>query len=475
MKDKEREIMSSIKKQSEVKSNVKRATRNNSLKNESKVVSMETQRNGNGVAAERTDEVNRTSAFESWMASLPDAPDMVCLSHLRWDFVYQRPQHLFSRCAKERRVFFIEEPIFDDGPIRMDVSQREDGLHVVVPHLTHETPDVARDAVLQGLIDRLFKDYRIREHILWYYTPMAMSFTRHLEPVAVVYDCMDELSAFKGAPPALRFHEAELFNRADLVFTGGQSLYEVKRKQHRNVHAFPSSIDVKHFAQARKITEDPVDQKDIPHPRMGFFGVIDERLDIDLIKGLAEARPDWHLVIIGPVVKINEADLPRRENIHYLGGKSYKELPAYLAGWDVALLTFARNESTRFISPTKTPEYLAAGKPVVSTSIRDVIRPYEQLELVRIADSVEDFVSAVESAMKDDMKIHTQRVDAFLAQTSWNRTWEEMRELIEEAVENRRAAASATAAAAAGTPQTSIGGRAAAAAAAGGNRVAVRS
>jgi UDP-galactopyranose mutase len=452
--------MSRIKKQNDVKSNVKASAR---------VVSMDTQRASKQDSRKRMDEVNRMSELESWMDALPVAPDLVCLSHLRWDFVYQRPQHLFSRCATERRVFFIEEPVYDDGPIRMDVSKREDGLHVVVPHLTHEVRDVARDAVMQGLIDRLFKDYRIREHILWYYTPMAMSFTRHLNPVAVVYDCMDELSAFKGAPPALRFHEAELFNRADLVFTGGQSLYEAKRKQHRSVHAFPSSIDAKHFAQARRITEDPADQKEIPHPRLGFFGVIDERLDIDLIKGLAEARPDWHLVIIGPVVKINEADLPRRENIHYLGGKSYKELPAYLAGWDVALLTFARNESTRFISPTKTPEYLAAGKPVVSTSIRDVVRPYEKLGLVRIADSVQEFEGAIEAAMKDDLQEHVRHVDAFLAQTSWDRTWSEMRELIEEAVVAGRASKS--------TAQAATGGRAATAvaAAASGNRVAVRS
>jgi UDP-galactopyranose mutase len=452
--------MSRIKKQNEVKSNVKARAR---------VVSMDTQRASKQDSSTRIDEMNRMSELESWMDALPVAPDLVCLSHLRWDFVYQRPQHLFSRCAIERRVFFIEEPVYDDGPIHMDVSKREDGLHIVVPHLTHEVVDVARDAVMQGLMDRLFKDYRIREHILWYYTPMAMSFTRHLNPVAVVYDCMDELSAFKGAPPALRFHEAELFNRADLVFTGGQSLYEHKRKQHRSVHAFPSSIDARHFAQARRITEDPADQRDIPHPRMGFFGVIDERLDIDLIKGLAEVRPDWHLVIIGPVVKINEADLPRRENIHYLGGKSYKELPAYLAGWDVALLTFARNESTRFISPTKTPEYLAAGKPVVSTSIRDVVRPYEKLGLVRIADSVEEFESAIEAAMKDDLQEHVRRVDAFLAQTSWDRTWSEMRELIEEAVAAGRASQS--------TAQAATGGRAAkaVAAAASGNRVAVRS
>jgi UDP-galactopyranose mutase len=452
-------FMSSIKKRErEVKSNGKATARKANRQSEARVLSLET-----GRATKRGPHNLADVAIQgepaSLLTSLAGTPDLVCLSHLRWDFVFQRPQHLFTRCAQERRVFFIEEPIFDDGPIRMDVSKREDGLHVVVPHLTHDLfGDVARDAILQGLIDRLFKEYGIEEHVLWYYTPMAMSFTRHLNPVAVIYDCMDELSAFKGAPPALRFHEAELFNRADLVFTGGQSLYEAKRKQHRSVHAFPSSIDVKHFGQARHITDEPADQKDIPHPRLGFFGVIDERLDIELVRGLAEARPDWHLVIIGPVVKISEEDLPRRENIHYLGGKSYKELPAYLAGWDVAMLTFARNESTRFISPTKTPEYLAAGKPVVSTSIRDVVRPYGQLELVRIADSVEDFARACEAAMKDDRQEHVRRVDQFLARTSWDKTWEEMRELIDEVVAERlatragggRSTAAAAVAAAAG-------------------------
>lgn len=361
--------------------------------------------------------------------------DLVCLSHLRWDFVYQRPQHLLSRCAKERRVFFIEEPIFDDGPARLDVSTREDGVCVVIPHLpTGEISEVTRDAVLQGLIDSLFESRAIKNYALWYYTPMALAFTRHLKPLAIIYDCMDELSAFKGAPPALREREAELFKRADLVFTGGQSLYEAKRHQHPHIYAFPSSIDAAHFAQARAITEDPADQSNIARPRLGFFGVIDERFDIELLDGLAAARPEWQLVMIGPVVKIDPADLPRRENIHYLGGKSYKELPAYLAGWDVALLLFARNESTRYISPTKTPEYLAAGKPVVSTSIRDVVRPYGQQGLVHIADTVEDFVAAVEAAMNEDERERLRRVDAFLAQTSWDRTWANMNELIEAVV-----------------------------------------
>jgi UDP-galactopyranose mutase len=372
--------------------------------------------------------------------------DLICLSHLRWDFVYQRPQHLLTRFAKERRVFFVEEPIFDEGPMRLDVSRRDCGVHVVVPRLPRELEgEDALRSVQRGMIDRLFADYDITEHFLWYYTPMAMPWTTHLRPLATIYDCMDELSAFKGAPGALKEHEAGLFSRADLVFTGGQSLYEAKRNQHKNVYAFPSSIDASHFAQARSTTDEPLDQSEIPRPRLGFFGVIDERMDIELLDAIAAKRPDWHLVMVGPVVKIDPADLPRRDNIHYLGGKSYVELPAYLGGWDVALLPFARNESTRFISPTKTPEYLAAGCAVVSTSIRDVVRPYGDEGLVHIADTPAEFIAAVEAALEEDAAARMREVDAFLANTSWDQTWGRMNELIEDVITARRATAPVTA------------------------------
>jgi Glycosyl transferases group 1 len=367
-------------------------------------------------------------------------PDLICLSHLRWDFVYQRPQHLLSRFAKERRVFFVEEPTFHEAPMHLDVSSRECGVTVVVPRLPKELEGTdSVESVQRSMINRLFAEHHINEHVLWYYTPMAMPWTRHLQAAATIYDCMDELSAFKGAPRALKDREAELFKRADLVFTGGQSLYEVKRDQHRNVYAFPSSIDAAHFAQARSVSVEPVDQAEIPHPRLGFFGVIDERMDIELLDAVAAARPDWHLVMIGPIVKIDPADLPKRENIHYLGGKSYQELPSYLASWDVALLPFARNESTRFISPTKTPEYLAAGRAVVSTSIRDVVRPYGELGLVHIADEPTEFVAAIEAAMNEDGSARMREVDAFLAQTSWDQTWGRMAELIEDVVTARHA------------------------------------
>ena len=363
--------------------------------------------------------------------------DLVCLSHLRWDFVYQRPQHLLSRAARSRRVYFVEEPVFDEGSMRLEVKEADSGVKVVVPRLpVGLRSGVATGAVLRQMIDRLLTTESVRDFVLWYYTPMALDFTRHLKPSVTVFDCMDELSAFKGAPQELRDLETELFARADLVFTGGQSLYEVKKSQHPRVHAFPSSIDRDHFMQSRTFDagSEPDDQKDIPHPRLGFFGVVDERFDIELLRSVSTARPDWHFVIVGPVVKIDPAALPTAPNIHYLGSKPYRDLPRYVAGWDVALLLFARNESTKFISPTKTPEYLAAGKPVISTSITDVVRPYGEKGLVEIADTPEEFCLAAERllASDNDRTEWLGSVDKFLSQMSWDSTWSEMWKLIEE-------------------------------------------
>ncbi len=363
--------------------------------------------------------------------------DLVCFSHLRWDFVYQRPQHLLSRCAQTRRVFVIEEQIVSqDNSYYLNISRRECGVWIVVPHLPEGLSQESAIALQRMLLDRLITEAQIQAPILWYYNPMAIPFTAHLEASAVVYDCMDELSAFQGAHPELQTRESQLFTLADLVFTGGRSLYEAKQHQHHSVYAFPSSIEAAHFAQARTAIAEPADQASIPHPRLGFYGVVDERMDLDLLDGIAAARPDWHLVILGPVVKIDPATLPNHPNIHYLGSKSYQELPSYLAGWDVALLPFARNESTRFISPTKTPEYLAAGKPVVSTSIRDVVRPYGEEKLVHIADTVPEFVAAIATALDQTQTNHAwlNQVDMFLAQNSWDLTWQAMNDLIETAI-----------------------------------------
>ena len=368
------------------------------------------------------------------VAQSPTPPDLIALSHLRWDFVFQRPQHLLTRCARRHRVFVIEEPVVGEGPARFEVSVRQHGIRVAVPRLPEGLTVDAADALQSSLLRAFFREHSISDYVLWYYTPMAIAFTRHLRPRAVVYDCMDELSAFAGAPASMREREQELLKRADVVFTGGQALFESKRHSHSNVFAFPSSVDVEHFARARASQSDPDDQSHIPHPRLGFFGVIDERMDLELLRQVAAARPDWHLVIVGPVVKIDPSCLPVAANLHYLGPKQYEELPLYLAGWDVALLPFARNDATRYISPTKTPEYLAAGKPVVSTSIRDVVRPYGATGLARIADDPADFVAAIEAALAEPTSERLRQVDAFLTQTSWDGTWTSMYRLVSAAI-----------------------------------------
>jgi len=364
--------------------------------------------------------------------------DLVCLSHLRWNFVFQRPQHLMTRFASERRVFFFEEPIFDSP--RPQLAIRRDGdVRVVVPHLPAGMSGQAHTVndTLSTLLSDMCAEWSIAAPICWYYTPMALSYGRSIEAGAIVYDCMDELSAFKGAPPELLRLEEQLFDCADIVFTGGHSLWDAKRTRHPRVYPFPSSVDVAHFSKARTIAVDPADQADIPHPRMGFFGVIDERMDIDLIAAVAKSHPDWHLVMLGPCVKIAESSLPRPGNIHYLGMKTYQQLPAYLAGWDVALLPFAMNESTRFISPTKTPEYLAAGRPVVSTPVRDVVRPYGEEGMVAIASTPEEFCDAIARALGADDPAWRAPVDRYLSTLSWDRTWSDMRTLCEDALRQR--------------------------------------
>jgi len=312
----------------------------------------------------------------------------------------------------------------------------ETGVIIMVPQMPAGLSAATCETIQKLLLNNMLLENQIQNYVLWYYTPMALSFSTHLKPRVTVFDCMDELSAFKGAPQEMKDREAELLRRADLVFTGGQSLYEAKVGRHNDLHAFPSSIDYAHFAQARTNSAEPADQQAIPHPRVGFAGVIDERMDVDLLGKVAALRPDIHFVMIGPVVKIDPASLPKRDNIHYLGGKNYKELPAYIAGWDAAMMPFAHNESTRFISPTKTPEYLAAGKPVISTSITDVVRPYGVKRLVRIADSPEDFAREIDNAIAVDANDPdwAKRRDAFLSQNSWDITFRRMLELIENRV-----------------------------------------
>ncbi|WP_432710462.1 glycosyltransferase family 1 protein [Pedobacter sp.] len=353
---------------------------------------------------------------------------LLCFSHLRWDFVFQRPQHLLSRFANNMKVYFFEEPLFDaKDEAYLTISSRAEQLDVIVPHLPQRIDEKTINQTLIALLDSFFGTSVLDDWTFWYYTPMALKFTEKYKPRMVIYDCMDELSAFNFAPPELIGLEKKLMAKADLVFTGGYSLYEAKKQQHANIYPFPSSIEKEHFGQARKCSAQPVDQSDISGIKLGFYGVIDERFDIELIKELATQRPDWQIVLIGPVVKIAEDVLPRNKNIHYLGQKTYQELPEYLSGWDIALIPFQLNESTRFISPTKTPEYLAAGVPVVSTPIRDVVKPYGISKLVHIGENAADFIKAVETELsRTNRNSWLKNVDKFLYNSSWDDTYEKM-------------------------------------------------
>ncbi|GAB3317162.1 glycosyltransferase family 1 protein [Larkinella ripae] len=363
--------------------------------------------------------------------------DLLCFSHLRWDFVYQRPQHLLSRASQQYRVWFWEEPVGDDHDW-LEIRSVSPKLYLVTPHLSPATSAEAATEQQRRWLSDLLTQNRIAEYLTWYYTPMALAFTDQLNPRLTVYDCMDELSAFQGASPQLREQEKRLMQRADLVFTGGYSLFEAKRKMSASVHAFPSSIDYGHFVKARQGLPEPADQAGLASPRIGYSGVIDERIDLPLLEALAQRHPDWQFILLGPVVKIDPATLPQGPNLHYPGMKSYADLPAYFSHWQVALLPFALNESTRFISPTKTPEYLSAGLPVVSTPIRDVVTAYGECEPVCIADSVAAFEQGIERMLQNRMVLDWTDTDTQLRQQSWQQTWQDMLALIEEqlAVQN---------------------------------------
>lgn len=363
--------------------------------------------------------MNRIVSF----ADRAQKPVLLCFAHLRWDFVFQRPQHLMTRAASSYQVAYIEEPETAPGPAHFRLRLAETGVAVLTPIIP---PDSDPAAEQRKLIASYVAHLGERRFVHWYYTPQAMAFTQGLRRDLCVYDCMDELSSFRFAPADQLARERALLGKADLVFTGGASLYAAKRDLHPVVRLFPSSVDTAHFGAARRGPADPADQAAIPRPRVGFFGVIDERMDLQLVGQMARRMPDVQFVMLGPVVKIDPADLPQAANLHWLGCKSYADLPAYLGNWDVGWMPFALNDATRFISPTKTPEFLAAGLPVVSTAITDVVEGYGKPGLVTIADA-DTTEAALRQALGTPSPAWRRRVDGALAAMSWDATWDAMR------------------------------------------------
>lgn len=359
---------------------------------------------------------------------------LICFAHLRWDFVYQRPQHIMTRLARTHRVIYWEEPRTTDKEAHLDLKVcPQSGVTVATPLLPAGLGESEANSQQRALLDTLAASLPPAPLIRWYYTPLMLSFSRHLPAHRVVYDCMDELANFKFAHPSLLTEEQSLLAQADVVFTGGYSLYEAKRALHGRVLPFPSSVDQAHFAQARRTVTDP-HPEGMAQPRFGFYGVIDERIDFALLQSVAEARPHWTFVLVGPLAKVTEADLPRADNLHYVGQQSYDALPHYLGHWDVALMPFALNDATRFISPTKTPEYLAGGRPVVSTPITDVARYYGNLSAVHIANGPTEFLAACEQALSQSQsasRAWRDEADRALSSLSWDTTVAEMWTAIE--------------------------------------------
>ncbi len=368
-----------------------------------------------------------------------DGP-LICFSHLRWDFVLQRPQHLMNRFAQGRQIYFWEEFIPTDHHSPYLEYHPYEGSSVISlrPRVPHHWDEARRNAALAGLLDLMLRLHNITKPVLWFYSPLMFSFARHVDAAAVVYDCMDELASFRFAPPNLKDLETQLMARADLVLTGGSSLYQARRNRHDNVHLFPSGVELEHFRTARSTAEPAPEMKALPGKKLGFYGVIDERIDLPLLEKLARARPDWSIIMVGPLAKIGQHDLPRVPNLHFVGPRQYSELPRALAAWDVALMPFAINEATRFISPTKTPEYLAAGLPVVSTPIVDVVSTYDGIGAVQIAGTPEAFIAACEKALVMDKSSILPQVEDKLAAMSWDDIHRRMSGLLDEAVRRGR-------------------------------------
>lgn len=376
------------------------------------------------------------------MAVAVPMQSIIVFSHLRWNFVFQRPQHLLTRLAQRYRIYFFEEPVPSAPNDRLEIVEPHPNVRVCRPHSTIASHGFHDDQIptLQGMVRELVEREPVGTHGVWFYSPMALPLMQELAPIVIAYDCMDELSAFRHAPRQLLQRESALLKVADVVFTGGPSLYEAKRNRHPSVHCFPSSVDAAHFRSARARTHDHPLQHALPKPRLGYFGVIDERIDMSLVAQLADATAHWQICMVGPIAKIDPDSLPTRRNLHYYGQQPYSELPRFVSGWDVCLQPFALNRSTRYISPTKTLEYMAAERPIVSTPIADVVGPYG--DIVDIAATPQAFISACDRVLRADPHEHEARIErmrAALARTSWDKTAAQMCALFEDAARSRSA------------------------------------
>jgi glycosyltransferase involved in cell wall biosynthesis len=371
-----------------------------------------------------------------------DRYGIVVFSHLRWGFVWQRPQQFLSRFAKKHQILFIEEPFFD----RPEGSDTEITYHNVMPNVTVACPHVPaswnrskdlpqklRDFARQA-IDHMNENGEFDRPLLWYYSPMDSAWSLgHFENRGIVYDSMDELSQFTGAPRALIDNENRLMEYADVVFAGGYELSLKKKKKHHNVHFFGCGVEVDHFGLAQDpSTTVPPDIDFMSRPVLGWFGVVDERVDYNMVGEMARLRPNWSFAMVGPVVKVDPNLLPHFPNLYWLGQRDYSVLPNYCRAFDICMMPFALNAATEYINPTKALEYFATGRPVISTPVKDVVRQYS--DMVDIVKTAEEFIAAADRVLLDPPVDRIQRCLEKARQSGWESTVQTMQRLIHEAI-----------------------------------------
>lgn len=369
---------------------------------------------------------------------------LIVFSHLRWNFVFQRPQHLLTRLAKHYKILFVEEPVNTNGAF-IEANRVAPNIDVLVPHTVEQGWGFNDEqiAVIGPMVKAWIQEYHDLSagYGIWFYTPQALPLKDAFGPDFIIFDVMDELSMFAHAPAALKAREKELLEIADVVTAGGPSLARAKQQVRPDTLSLPSCVDAGHYSPRRACGAEAAThegdalQAHIQGPRIGFFGVIDERLDLELLAKVADHNPRWSVVMVGPVVKIDPATLPKRSNIHYLGGQSYSILPQLVLGWDVCMMPFAINDATKFISPTKTLEYMAAEKPIVSTAIHDVIELYG--EVVEVSYSHDEFIKNIEVLLHEEPAQAAARVisgNEIVEHYTWDNTADIIHTAIEDAI-----------------------------------------
>ncbi len=349
--------------------------------------------------------------------------------HLCWDWVWQRPQQFLSRLSARHRILFVET-VGPDPHLAAPYARfrNADGFpNITILRIQFPTwqwrdadfVDRERRRLVQLALESELLAGQFENPVQWFYDPMAVkAFARQMNEIATVYDCMDELSKFKGAPPAIVERERELLALADVVFTGGRKMFESKSQFNGNCHFYGCGVDVAHFGQARsESTAVFADIAGLKKPVLGYFGVVDERMDYELVAKLADANPNWSVVIIGPAIKVDPDQFPQRPNLHWLGGREYKDLPAYGKGFDVCLMPFAMNEHTQFINPTKSLEYMATGREIISSAVPDVISNFGAV--VKVAHSHDEFIQLCRQAVERPDQKAIERGLKMASENSW--------------------------------------------------------